>query len=603
MKKNRLIVLSLLASTLLASCGDKNTEVLKGSDPVGTVKAGETSYNTNLNLQDFYATLKTSNGGSTAVDKLIEKIASIEYSEDNLTKFSTDEKFDVRDYHTKDSIIEDIEKKFQDVVDGSSYLDDDGKFDAVQYKKYIEDNYDYELTEGLTSEKYIKDATLRAALVYNYDKYIEEEIKPSILKDYLYYDYLTGSSKYKGQFANQYAVKLEVLKVAHDTSKLNNDWNEALVSDIKKVTSGAANIAFGTNYSFVTFDALGNLIVFTSTAAKLSYDVYKIADADNDAYNPCFYTGSDNTPVEALDFNDDAATIATIVAAATKDADRSWEITPTEVANAAFYKKVNDILVARKLWSIDREVALAKNADNKTTKYDAMTETEKTEARGFASTYSSSNAKSIKDGAKASKLSAQREEYYTEVEYYNKGDLSSVLPTALSSIRGTSAKDLLSHLKEFGTDAEGNSYLLPKLDVADPVYLDTDSSNYYVCEVKAYYGYYKYVDLLDSSKPSKSISNYQIEAYQNGYYTEWKLNDTGLRFEEDKNSKVTFKTNPEKFEDIIELVQVSAEDILTTAIRKEAIVALFTKYGLEINDQEVYDYCKEQYPDYFSDED
>ena len=37
-------------------------------------------------------------------------------------------------------------------------------------------------------------------------------------------------------------------------------------------------------------------------------------------------------------------------------------------------------------------------------------------------------------------------------------------------------------------------------------------------------------------------------------------------------------------------------------MRKEAIVALFEKYGLEINEQIVHDYVKGQYPDYFEDE-
>ena len=46
-------------------------------------------------------------------------------------------------------------------------------------------------------------------------------------------DYITGISKYKGQFSNQYAVKLEVLKIEHDTTKLNGAWNESLVKDVK----------------------------------------------------------------------------------------------------------------------------------------------------------------------------------------------------------------------------------------------------------------------------------------------------------------------------------------------------------------------------------
>ena len=601
MKRNRLIALSLLACTLLAGCDKEKTNIQKGGDPVGTVKAGDNSYSTNLDLQKFYEDLKTSNGGTVALEKLIERLASLEYSDENLANPSTDSTFDVKDYHTTASLQEEIAKKFEDIVDGSSYLDDDGKFDPKAYKKYIEDTFDYELEEGETSSKYIADATLRATLGYNYDKYIEEEIKPSILQDYIYLDYVTGSSKYKGQFANQYAVKFEVLKIANDTSKLNSDWTQSLISDVRKIVSAEENIQFNDNYSFVTFDALGNFIVFKSEANKLSFSIYTVSEADGEAYNPCLYTGKDTTPVEALDFVKDAATVATLANEANKLAEQSWEITPSEVANGEFYAKINSLLVARKLWAIDREVALARNADNKTTKFDAMTETEKTEAKGFASTYSSSNSKSIKDGAKSSKLSAQRVEYYSEPEYYTKSNYSSVLPSALTSLRGTSAKDLLTHVTTFGTDEENNSYLVPKRDVTNPVYLDTSGNNYYICEVYAYYGYYESVNILDSSKASKSISNYQIEAYQNGYYTTWKLNDNGTRYVEDTDAKVTYKDSPEKFEDIIQLVQKSATNILTSAIKKEAIVTLFEKYGLEINDQEIYDYINGQYPDYFSD--
>ena len=102
----------------------------------------------------------------------------------------------------------------------------------------------------------------------------------------------------------------------------------------------------------------------------------------------------------------------------------------------------------------------------------------------------------------------------------------------------------------------------------------------------------------------KQDAMYQVstyEAYQNGYYTTWKLNDNGTRYVEDTDAKVTYKDSPEKFEDIIQLVQKSATNILTSAIKKEAIVTLFEKYGLEINDQEIYDYINGQYPDYFSD--
>ena len=37
-------------------------------------------------------------------------------------------------------------------------------------------------------------------------------------------------------------------------------------------------------------------------------------------------------------------------------------------------------------------------------------------------------------------------------------------------------------------------------------------------------------------------------------------------------------------------------------MKKEAVVALFEKYELEINDQDIYDYISSQYPDYFAEE-
>ena len=206
----------------------------------------------------------------------------------------------------------------------------------------------------------------------------------------------------------------------------------------------------------------------------------------------------------------------------------------------------------------------------------------------------------MKEVAKSKKLAAQQVEYYSEPDFYTKGTYTNVLPSALSSLRGTSAKDLVSHLREFG---EGNNFLLPTKDtLTDPVYLDTGSSNYYVCEVLSYDGYFCYVDLVDTSKPTKLISNFNILAYQSGKYTPWKLSENGKKFEEDTNAAILYSEHPEVFEKIIEYVQLSAKAILTEAMKKEAIVALFEKYELEINDQDIYDYAFQQYPDYFEEE-
>ena len=60
-------------------------------------------------------------------------------------------------------------------------------------------------------------------------------------------------------------------------------------------------------------------------------------------------------------------------------------------------------------------------------------------------------------------------------------------------------------------------------------------------------------------------------------------NNVFIRKEATENYK--YAENPDKFNSIIELVQVAASNIITDAMKKEAIVALFEKYGLEINEQ------------------
>lgn len=601
MKKNKLLILPLLACSLLTGC-DENTFVQNGSNPVGNVNVGDTNLQTVLNLQKFYEDLKESNGGAVAVEKLIEKLASIEYSDEKLA--STEETHSVQDYHTTESLQKEIQEKFEDIVDGTSYLDDDGEFDPEAYKEYVEETLDFEVTDGETSSKYIADADLRAKLGYNYDKYIEESIKPGILKNYIYLDYITGISKYNTQYSNQYGVELEVLKVPHDTSKLNGSWNESLVRDIKAITSGKGNVTFSTDYSFVTFNSYNELIVFESTSTALKFSVYSISEENVDKYVPSHINGNGKEAIRQLDMSKaaDKEIINKLIAESStkKVADKSWEITTNDTANREYYEKVEQLIIARNLWKIDYEIVLAKNYDNKTSYYDAMTETEKSEAKSYASTYSNANAKPVKEVAKEKKISTQQAKYYTEPDFYTKSTYTNVLPSALSSLRGTSAKDLVSNLREFG---EGNNFLLPAKDtLTDPVYLDTSSNNYYICEVLSYDGYFNYVNLVDTSLPTKLISNFNILAYQSGKYTPWKLSENGKKFEEDTAASILYSEHPEVFEKVIEYVQLSANAILTEAMKKEAIVALFEKYELEINDQDIYDYAFEQYPDYFEEE-
>ena len=609
MKKNKLLALSLLACTLLAGC-EEGTKVQNGDKPIGNVQVGsDVTLDTNLTLQNFYESLKESNGGAKAVEVLLDKLASAEYSDDVLA--DTSREFSVKSYHTTSSLQDEISEKFEDFTENKTYFDDDGVFDAESFKEYVEETLDYEVKDGLTSDKYIPDEALRNLLKYNYDEYIEESVKPSILINYIYLDYVTSSSKYKGQFSNQYGVKLEVLKIAQDTTKLNGAWNESLVRDVRAVT-GAYLTAFSTDYSFVTFNSDNQLVVFKSEANQLSYSVYNLSDADVEKYVPSYQKANGSVAIEQLTLEtteNGNNVVATLAKEANKVADKSWTIGLDAKANGEFYEKVEEILIARQLWKIDREVVLAKNYDYKTVKYDAMTESEKSEAKGFASTYTSSNAKPLHEVAKANKITAQQAEYYSEPDYYTKSTYTNVLPSTLTSLRGTSAKNIISNLVRFGEgnskveSGQDNNFLLPVKDgLTDPVYLDVASSTYYICEVSEWYGKFYYESLLDTSKPTKSIPNYQIEAYQSGQIKPWKLNDAGTRYVEDTSAVVSYQSNASAFESVIELVQLSANNILTDAMKKEAIVALFEKYSLEINDQDIYDYVSSQYPDFFEEE-
>lgn len=610
MKNNKLLALSLLACTLLAGC-DEGTKVQNGEKPVGNVVIDSTNtLDTNLTLQSFYENLKSSNGGAKAVEVLLEKLSNAEYSDEILA--DTSKAFSVKSYHTTASLQKEISEKFEEHTENKSYFDDDGVFDADELKEYIEDSLDYEVkTDSQTSEKYIPDAELRNLLKYNYDEYIEESVKPAILMNYIYLDYVTASSKYKGQFSNQYAVKLEVLKIAKDSTKLNGAWNESLIRDVRAVT-GAHLTGFSTDYSFVTFNSDNQLVVFKTEANQLSYSVYNLTEEQIDKYVPSYQKANGTASIEQLTLETEengTKVVDTLAVEANKVADKSWTIGLDAKANKEFYEKVEDILIARQLWKIDREVVLAKNYDYRTDKYEAMTETEKNEAKGFASTYTSSNSKPLHEVAKANKLSAQQEKYYSEPDYYTKSTYTNVLPSTLTSLRGTSAKNIISNLVRFGEENakiepnQDNNFLLPVKDgLEDPVYLDVASSTYYICEVSEWYGKFYYESLLDTSKPTKSLPNYQIEAYQSGQIKPWKLNDAGTRYVEDSASVLSYQSNPEAFESIIELVQLSASKILTDAMKKEAIVALFEKYGLTIHDQDIYDYVSTQYPDYFEEE-
>lgn len=605
MKKNKLLVLSLLACTLLASCDEENL-LIDGSNPVGNVDAvdknnSDVSLDTVLTLQDLYDSLKTSQGGTKAIEVLLEKISELEYVDTTKTdkvtlKSFASEKFDVKSYHTQQALVKEISEKFEKVVEGTSYVDDNGDFDAEEYKDYIEETFDYELKEVSAAPSKYLDEELSKTLVYNYDEYIEEEIIPGLLQDYIYTDYVTASSKYKGQFSNQYAMKLEVLKVARDTTKENGNWNTSLVKDLRAVTArslkanSANEVKFSNDYSFVTFNSDNDMIIFTSTENQLMYNVYD-NNADITALVESMFTlQGQETNIYQVTLEEANQLVST--KALDPNSSESWTIGQNTFAGQEYYEKIEELLIARDLWKIDREVVLARNYDYKTPKYDAMTETEKSEAKAFASTYSSSNSKPLREVAKDKKIAAQQVSYYEEPEYYNKSTYTSVLPTALSSLRGTSAKDLRSNLID-------DRFLYPKkATVNDPVYLDTASNNYYVCEVSEWYGLYLNENLLDSSSSYKSVSNYHIEAYQSG---ELKIYGDSADYSK-ATETYNYATNPEKFESVIELVQVSASNIITDAMRKEAIVALFEKYGLEINEQIVHDYVKSQYPDYFEDE-
>lgn len=619
MKKNKLLLLSLLASTLLVGC-EESTFIGGGDTPVGGVELDGNKTDTILTKQDLYEQLKSSSGGAKAVERLIEMLAEAEYGykvDATTGKVSIDlatpngesglDKYGVRYYHQYFNQFEaDIEEIFQDIVDGKSYLDDDGKFDPEKYNEYVTETLDYEAPEG--ASKYLS-AELNATLKYNYDEYIEEELIHDILEKYIYMDYVISSSKYEINFSNQYPVEFEVVKIPQDTTKINGAWTEAFIRDVKAVTrhEGLANHKFGANatdYNFVTFDSDNNMIVFTATDGALNYDVYKSNEEVDKLLNTIYEKSTTGNVVKVTH----AKVLDAIKANSSdfvKDEEDSFVINASTVANEDFYGQIEDILIARNLWKIDREVVLARNYDFKTPLYDALIESEKTEAQGFATTYSNSNAKPTKEVVKTKKITAQQTEYHTEKDYYTKANYSSVLPSAITALRGTSASKLYNNLIQYG---DGNNFLLPNNDkLEDPVYLDTSSGNYYICEVYNWYGYY--VKDADKISTTKEDSSYQIDAYKAGFFYEWDLKKGGTEenptytWEKSENRPYNNATYKDAFETrIVDVVQFTAETILTDAIKTEAIVALFEKYGLEVNDQDIYDYMAATYPDYFETE-
>lgn len=610
MNKKPLLLSSLLTLGLLTGC-NKTATVENGDDPVGNAGV---DYQTKLNIQKFYESLKTSTGGEKAMEKLLDRLFELEYATGVATTDgfkNADGTFNVREYRTTEAFKKDINDQFQDIVDGTSYVDENGKFDVKKYVKSLTDN-DYEVEEaesGFTS-KYL---TIEELAGYNFDKYIEEVTIPDLYEKYFYEDYLLGSNKYKGQFANQYGITFEVLKIDNYTTAENSSWTESFIKDIKAITVSTKDYQFSSDYSFVTSNSDGQLIVFDTKSTGLTYSVYTDKEGQNAIETlltkvfdrEAGYEKLTNSLKDVIDIIDEGKKENGTVEMT------SWTIDQDTVCDQDFFEKVEEILVARKLYNIDQEVIKASNANQKNQEYQNYTETDKTAADGYLSTYTNSNAYSILEGAKNSKISAQQTEYYTESTAYTKGTYGDVLPSAISGLRGTTARDLQSHLLTVGENgymerydattslgysvADGQDvYLLPyKENLTSPVYLDSDY--YYIVKVSNWYGYY-IGNPQQTKLPYKSLSNYQIEAYQNGFYKNWTLDSNSSKYVEDSTENKTIDNQA-----MVDLIQTSAESILTSAMRKEAVVELFEKYGLEINDQEVYDYIKSNYPDYFED--
>ena len=238
---------------------------------------------------------------------------------------------------------------------------------------------------------------------------------------------------------------------------------------------------------------------------------------------------------------------------------------------------------------------MARNYDLDNEYYQAYTKDQQNNAKTFASTYSNSNARPIKEGAVVSKRSAEKGVFYTEDANYTSATYGNVLPSDISALLGVRTADLQKNILTFN----GNEYLLPNKDgLQSPLY--TDGSYYYVVKVNYYYGYHQSETYKTESNEtrtvSKNITNYQIEAYQKGSYTTYKYDEATHNYVVDEDNLLTVQ-HPY----MVSMVQDTASAILTANIRVEALVRLFEKYGLSIHDQEIYDYIEASYPKYFED--
>ncbi len=619
MKKSKYLLTSLLALALVVTgCSAEKTKVNNGKEPIGNI-GEEGTYKT---LQKLYEDLKATSGGSTALDILTKRIASLEYSsvlgvEDSAKKF---EDLGIKAYRTKAAFVEDIEEKLEKQIESSTYEDKKGKFDEDKFAEYVEDE-GYTVVKDGTASKYIN----MEELTYNYDEYIEETIIEDLYLQYLYEDYLLGVSKYWTTIRNQYGVQLQVLKFENYTTAQNSHFSESLRADVNTVLTTEAgsgrvfNKTANALYSFTTYDSDDNLIVFDakSKGEKLTYTVYK-NNEDIDAVLDALY----NRELTKLsDFKQgfkkvtvDGREISFATLTASADKVEEYVIDDTTTANDEyFYEAIEKISIARKLYVIDTEVQMARNFDLKNAEYEAYRPSQKDNAESFASTYSSSNTRTIKEGARVSKMSAEDSKYYEENKTYTRDTYGSVLPSAISALRGTNARELVENLKTIN----GVNYLLPEKEgLATPIY--ADSSYYYVVKVNGYYGYYETrnytVEETDSEGNATSIqktatqnsTNYQIEAYQNGAYATYTYNEETHRFTENE-TKVSYDATvagtdtaaKDKWDSIIDMCQSIAAQVLSSTHRTEALVEMFEEYGLVINDQEVYDYIENAYPDYF----
>lgn len=621
MKKNKILLASLLALALVVTgCSTETTKINNGENPIGNVDGS----GTNKTLQKLYEELKASSGGSVALDIITKRIAALEYASvlDVADSDKTFADLGIKAYRTKEAFVEDIEETLETQIESDDYKDKRGRFDEEKFAEYVEDE-GYTVDRSGTASKYIN----MEELTYNYDEYIEETIIDTIYLNYLYEDYVLGISKYWTTIRNQYAIQFQVLKFENYTTAQNSHFSESLRADINTVlTDNSSSKTFNKSnnalYSFMTSDSEDNLIVFDAPLSgnQLTYRVYennedidKVLDA---LYNRTLSRLSDfksGTAVDGFTYND----------LLLLDPIEEYVIDSSTTANdEEFYTTIEKILIARKLYIIDTEVAMARNFDLKNAEYEAYRPSQKENAQSFASTYSSTNTRTIREGARVSKMDAEELVYYEENQTYTRDTYGNVLPSAISALRGTNARELLSNLKNIN----GVNYLLPdKEGLNTPIYADTEY--YYVVKVNGYYGYYATqnytveqtndqgeVETIQRTA-TQNVTNYQIQAFQDGAYSTYTYNDETHRFVEDE-AKVSYDTvkgydessatetqkqEIANWESIIDMCHEIATQILSSTHQTEALVEMFENYNLEINDQEIYDYISDSYPDYFED--